>query len=203
MKFFKWKIYLLTSSVCLLAIFPGLALWNSLPEKIAIHFDINNNPDNFASKAFVVFAIPILMVLFQTICCIANDIREKKHDSIKKISLITKWIIPIITNILMMITLIYASGTTVDIRKIAVFIMGIMLIVIGNYIPKLDFVNHFKISSDKARKINRFLGYESVIMGVIFIFSMFLPPIFSVISIILLIPYTISGFIYGIIIAKK
>ena len=34
----------------------------------------NNNPDNFASKGFVVFAIPLLMVLLQTFCCFINDV---------------------------------------------------------------------------------------------------------------------------------
>ena len=63
MKFFKWKIFALTSGVCLLPILLGVALWSKLPDSIAIHFDMNNNPDNFASKGFVVFMLPLLMVM--------------------------------------------------------------------------------------------------------------------------------------------
>ena len=62
MKFVKWKTLIVTCVVCLLPILLGVALWNELPESIAIHFDINNNPDNFAPKGFVVFGLPFLMV---------------------------------------------------------------------------------------------------------------------------------------------
>ena len=107
------------------------------------------------------------------------------------------------TFILQLVTLIYALGTNLDIRKIAVFIVGVILIVTGNYLPKFDTVNHLKVDTEKARKINRFLGYETVIMGAIFLLSIFLPPIFSIIALILLIPYSILGFVYSIITARK
>ena len=39
--------------------------------------DINNNPDNFASKGFVVFGMPVLMVGLQGFCCFINDFNAK------------------------------------------------------------------------------------------------------------------------------
>ena len=84
MKFIKWKSLILTCIVCLLPILPGIALWDKLPDTMAIHFNINNEPDNFASKAFVVFGLPLLMVLLQLFCCFVNDINAHKHGESKK-----------------------------------------------------------------------------------------------------------------------
>ena len=47
---------------------------------------------------------------------------------------------------------------------------------------------------DKARKINRFIGFEMVIMGILFIISAFLKPVATLVCIILLIPYAIISF---------
>ena len=48
MKFIKWKILVITSVVCLLPIIMGIAVWDKLPDTMAIHFNINNVADNFA-----------------------------------------------------------------------------------------------------------------------------------------------------------
>ncbi len=203
MKFMKWKTLIITSIICLLPILLGLALWNKLPETMAIHFDINNNPDNFASKGFVVFGMPVLMALLQMFCCFINDINAYKHGERKKFEMATKWIIPVMTVILQVVTLGYGLGWNLDIRRIAVLIVGIIFLVIGNYLPKFDYIKNYDINKEKARKINRFIGYMTVIMGVLFLISIFLPPIASIISLILLIPYSVTGVIYGIRTCKK
>ena len=54
MKAIKWKQIVITSLICLCPIVFGLILWDKLPESMAIHFNINNEADNFASKEFTV-----------------------------------------------------------------------------------------------------------------------------------------------------
>ncbi len=201
MKFMKWKILIITLAVCLAAILPGIALWHKLPDTMAIHFDINGQPDNFASKAFCVFGIPCLMALLQTICCIINDINAKKHGDRKKLETATKWIIPVMTVILQLATLSYSLGFDIDIRVVAAFIVGCVFIVTGNYLPKS--VKLDTEDADKVRKINRFIAYESITMGLLFIASIFLPPVFTVVCLFLLIPYIIVAVIYGICVGKK
>lgn len=198
MKFFKWKIFIITAIVCLLPILLGLALWDRLPDTIAIHFDMNNNPDNFASKGFAVFGMPALMVLLQAFCCFVNDINAHKHGDRKKLELVTKWIIPVMTLILQAVTLSYALGAGLDIRRIVAVIVGVIMIVTGNYTPKLDYVKNRDIDTEKARRINRFIGIMSVIAGIIFIISIFFKPIATVIALLLLIPYAVICIIYGI-----
>ncbi len=203
MKFIKWKIFIVTGAVCLLPIVLGLALWNQLPDTMAIHFDMHNQPDNFASKEFVVFGLPLFMALLQAYCCFINDINAKKHGERKKFERATKWIIPIMTVILQSMTLGYSLGWQVDIRKAAAFIVGTIFLVIGNYMPKFDYIKNYDVDTEKARKINRFVGFETVLMGALFILSIFLPPIATVSCLFLLIPYGIISVIYGIRTGRK
>ncbi len=203
MKFFKWKIFLITAVVCLLPILLGVSLWNSLPESMAIHFDVYGQPDNYASKGFVVFGLPLLMVALQGVCCFINDINAKKHGERKKLESVTKWIIPCMTVVLQIITLGYGLGWNVDIRKTVLLIVGTMFLVLGNYLPKFDRVKNYDIDTEKARKINRFIGYETVVMGLLFIISIFLPPMWSVWCLLLLIPYAIISIIYSVAVMRK
>ena len=79
MKFIKWKTLIITCFVCLLPILLGVALWDKLPDLMAIHFNINNEADNFASKGFVVFGLPVIMAALQAFCCIVSDVNACKH----------------------------------------------------------------------------------------------------------------------------
>ena len=197
MKKINWKNVLITCIVCLLPALLGVALWNDLPDTMAIHFNINNEPDNFAPKAFVVFGLPVIMVILQVICCVTNDINAKKHGENKKLEKVTKWIIPIMSIVLQVMTLGYSLGFNIDIRRVAVLIIGVLFIVLGICMKELDYVKNYDIDTEKARKINRFVGTEMVIMGVLGIISILLPPVVSVVWLLLFIPYVIISVIYG------
>ncbi|MBE6703695.1 MAG: DUF1648 domain-containing protein [Ruminococcaceae bacterium] len=203
MRFFKKKIFFITSIVCLLPIIAGLILWNKLPDSVPIHFDMYNNPDNFAPKWFAVFGLPIFMVVLQAICCVINDINAAKHGERVKLERATKWIIPIMSVLLCAVTYIYALGVKLDIRICVTMIVGVILIVIGNYLPKFDYIKNYDINTEKARIINRFIGFETVIMGILFLVSLFFPPMATIVCLILLIPYAIIAISYGIYICKK
>ena len=198
MKFIKWKSLVVTCIVCLLPVFLGVYLWDALPDEIAIHFNLYNVPDNFASKVFVVFGLPALMAVLQIFCCIINDINARKYGERKKFEMATKWIIPAMSVVLQTITLGYGLGWSIDIRKAVALIIGIIFLIIGNYLPKLDYVNNYDIDTQKARKINRFIGFETVVMGLLSFVSIFMTPIATVIWLFLLIPYAAAGVIYGI-----
>ncbi len=203
MKFFKWKIWVISVVVCLLPIVFGVILWDKLPDIMAIHFNINNQPDGYAAKGFVVFGLPVLMVILQTVCCLINDINAAKHGERKKMELATKWIIPVMSAVLYIVTIFYGIGWDMDIRRIVCVIVGSVLIVMGNYIPKLDYIKDYDLDTDKARRINRFVGITTVIMGVLMIASIFMRSFVSIVVLFLLIPYAILNIIYGIYVGKK
>ncbi|MBR2846637.1 MAG: DUF1648 domain-containing protein [Clostridia bacterium] len=203
MKFMKWKILIITCIVTLLPIIAGVALWNQLPAEIATHFDLNGNPDSFSSKGFAVFGIPLLMMLLQIICCIINDVKAHQHGPRVKFERVTKWIIPCMSIVLQGAIFAFALGKNVDTRAVALLLVGVIMIAIGNYLPKFDYIKNYNLDTEKARKINRFIGIETVIMGVLSIICIFLPPIFSLYWLFLLIAYAIIAVVYGIIVGTK
>ncbi len=203
MKFMKWKILIITCAVCLLPVLLGLALWQQLPDTMAIHFNMYNQPDNFAHKGFVVFGLPLMMVALQIICCVTSDVQAARHGGRKKFIAIVKWIIPLMTIVLQVVTLLYGLGKDIDIRRVAMLIVAVIFLIMGNYMPKFDYIKNYDVEAHKARRINRFIGNLMVIMGLLATVSLFLPPVYSVVWLVLLIPYAVVCIIYGIRVGRK
>ena len=132
------KADVITALLCLVGVIPGLVCYNRLPELIPIHFDINNQPDNYASKNIAIFAIPMLMTVLHLICCIADN--SMGANSSKKLPRSVKWIvraiIPTITIVLQCVTVMFALDMTTDIDIVCRLIIGIIYILLGNYLPK-------------------------------------------------------------------
>ncbi len=203
MKKIKWSLLIVTCVVTLLPILFGLTVWNQLPDQIAIHFDINNQPDNFASKAFAVFGLPFIMVAFQVFCCLMTDFGLQRYSGNKKMEQLSKWAIPVVTVVLYFVTLGYSLGWAIDMRRVAVFLVGILFVVLGNYLPKLSYVKHYNFEPEVAKKINRFTGFGMVIMGILGLLSILFPEKASMVWLWLLIPYGIITVLYTLMTAVK
>ncbi len=190
MKTIKIKPLILSTLVCLLPILLGLALYDKLPGQIAVHFDVHNTPDNFASKPFAVFGLPLLMAALQVVCCVTSDINAARKGCSPKAEAAMKSIIPFTNLLIYTTTILYAMGIDVDIRRIAVFICGVIFMVLGNYMPKFNAINTFGKQVQNKPLLRR-IGYMTVGIGILFLLSSFLPSLFSVIALLLLIPYSI------------
>lgn len=214
MKKIDWKILIITSILCLLPILIGLYYYNELPNKVPIHFNINNEPDNYGSKEFAIFGLPLIMFLTQIFCCVICDIGNKEQKKYKLIT-VSKWIIPIITIIIYITTIGFALGYNIDIRRIACLCVGIVFILIGNYMPKTDQKVAFrtgihlhdiylgKLDEKHYRKIARLTGYTFMLSGILMLISLFFKPIFTVIALTLVILVSIIITIYAFVLSKK
>lgn len=190
MKKIKLKPLIISCMICLLPILLGVAVYNKLPDKMPVHFDFYNRPDHFMSKPFAVFVIPCLITLLQIFCCVINDINAAQKGVNKKFELVIKSMIPAISIIVYSAMIAYSMGTELDMRKIAMFIVGIVFVSVGNYMPTLNDRNQ-KSNNENVKKRLRLMGYEMVIMGIVFIVTIFLPPAFSIGALVFMIPCTI------------
>ena len=178
-------------------------MWDKLPDKIAIHFDINNNPDNFSTKGFAVIGLPFSMAVLQAFLSIVTDLNPQKQGKTEKFENVMKWIIPVLSVVLQAVTLGYALGLSIDIRRVTILLVAVMFFVIGSVLPKLEYVKNYNIEPEKARKINGFIGRLVYIMGIIMFISIFLPPVASVLGLLLLIPCAILSVVYTIKVGRK
>ena len=203
MKKINFKILIITCIVCLLPIILGVIYYNQLPEKVAIHFNIQNNPDNYFPRIGFVFGVPVIMMLIQAFCCIIVDLKDENKEANKKASSVFKWVIPIISIIIYVITLVFALGYMLDIRRIVMVLVGIMLIVMGNYTPKTKgntYVHIGNIKDEKLlNKIAKISGYTLIIDGLLFVLSVLFNSTVSIVMVILLIVQGMGITIYALI----
>ena len=166
---------LLTTAVCLLPIVAGLALYSRLPEQIATHFDFNGTPNGYSSRAFAVLGLPGIMaglnVLVQVLLC-----TDPKRRNIGGAMMgISAWIVPVTTLITSAVILGGALGADMQAERIIPAAVGVLFILIGNYLPKTkqNYSAGIKLpwtlnSEENWNRTHRLAGFLWVLGGVIF-----------------------------------
>lgn len=174
----KNKITLvLTVIICLLPMILGAVLYNKLPEQMPVHFNVTNEPDNYAHKAFALFGIPVIMAIVQAICIILTSKKTSKlKDNEKPIIMkIMEWFIPVLTVLIYIIMVEVPLGSTVYVGKSVCLILGILFMIIGNYTPKMSYeigktMVHPAPKDEKSfRKMLKIMGYSFMTLGIIFL----------------------------------
>lgn len=171
-----WKNLTFSCVICMLPIIMGFYFYDALPDTLAIHFDINNNADGFASKDFTLFGLPMIMVALQTFGWIMSDLNKKGDKKIKAIE-VAKWFIPIVTIIVYTMTVLVGLGKSINVGKVASIILGVLFILTGNYMPKMSYeeakgnINPLPKTEASYKEMVRTLGYSLVIGGFLAITS--------------------------------
>jgi len=171
------KTLILSVIICLLPMILGSILYNKLPEQMPIHFTTKDIPDNYAHKNFALFGIPLIMTIVQTICMLStgNKLKNKEKPRIEKIM---EWFIPIISVLIYIIMIQVSLRSTVYVGKSICFILGIAFIIIGNYLPKMNYdtakgIFHPAPSNEKKYiKMSRIMGYSFIVMGIVLLIMM-------------------------------
>ena len=193
MKKIDWKMLSLTSAVCLLPVLFGVVFYEKMPERMPVHFNINNEVDSYASKNFALFGIPILMTILQIFCCLISDWNGNLGKKKPKFISVVKWIVPILSVVISVIMIEIPLGSNVDVRRSIVFILGILYVIMGNYMPKMSYeqmkgkIHPMPKNEKMYRKTIRMTGYTFVIFGFILLGSIFFKSITSFIVIIIMV----------------
>lgn len=200
------KTLIITSVVTLLPILIGVILWNKLPDTIATHFDLNNQPNGFTRKTFAVFGIPAVLLAFQWILAIGTG-ADPKNKNIARVSLKTVlWIIPCLSLVLSAIIYTFALGYKVKVGMIVMLILGVIFVLLGNYMPKCkqNYTFGIKIpwtlhSEENWNKTHRLAGKLWVAGGILILLTAMLESpyiIFPVIIVMIAVPSIYSYCLY-------
>ena len=131
----KWKL-LISSLIILLPMVAGLILWNRLPEQMAIHWGLNGDPDSFAGRAVPVFVLPLVLLALQWVGMLVTARDPKNEDQTKKAINLIFWICPVVSLLAGAAIYSTAFGKEWELSVLVPAVLGIMFIVIGNYMPK-------------------------------------------------------------------
>ncbi len=199
-------IMIITSIMLLIPVIMGVILWNKLPNEIATHFGADNQVNGWSSKPMAVFGIPLLMLALQWFCFLGISNDPKKRNINKKLFGCILWLIPFISLIIMMSIYAIALGYSVDVGMVTNFLMGILFIIIGNYMHKIkqNYTVGIKIpwtlnSKANWNKTHRMASWLFIIGGILFCVNGFFKMtavVFLVIVLIAVIPMVYSFVLY-------
>jgi uncharacterized membrane protein len=136
MKKYNKLTVILTTIVCLLPIVAGLLLWDKLPEQLAIHFNAAGEPDNFAPKAVAVVGMPFIIAAIHLVCLFVTAQDPKKQNITGVMKTLMLWICPFISWLCTGMTIGYALESVRNIGMVVCVCLGVLFMVIGNYLPK-------------------------------------------------------------------
>lgn len=202
----KNKTIWITTLICLLPLVVSFLVYDRLPEQVAIHFNDAGVPDNYAPRAFAAFALPVILAAINlcTYFFVRND--PKAVNISVSLRVISQWAVPVLSVIIIPVTLFMAMGTDIPIPMLVSSMVGVIIVLCGNYLPKCrqNYTVGIKLpwtlnSEENWRKTHRFAGFVWVAGGLLFVVNAFLAiPLISIIIIVLLavLPIVYSYFFY-------
>lgn len=164
---------ILTSIFILVPIVIGIVLWNQLPDTMATHWGVDNEANGFSSKTFTVFGMPAVLLAIHWICILATKLDKKSQNINPKIFSLVLWICPALSLLMSTIVYLTAMGKEIKVGFIVILFMGLLFIIIGNYLPKCkqSYTMGIKLpwtlkDEENWNKTHRFAGPLWVIGGV-------------------------------------
>ena len=177
----NWKTLLITSLILLVPMLAGILLWNRLPEQVPSHWNAAGEIDGWSSKSFSVFCMPLILLAAQWLCVIATGADPKKSNHSGKVLQLVLWIIPILSIVLHVLTYAAALGKEVRMEVAMPVLIGLVLTIIGNYLPKCkqNYTIGIKIpwtlhSEENWNKTHRFAGWLWTFCGLAIMLTGFL-----------------------------
>ena len=168
---------ILTTIMCLLPILLGLYLYDQLPDMVPTHFNMHGEPDGWSSKPMAVFGMPLFMASLNLLCHWASERMQKQEKGKVAPDILMNicyWIPAVLSLIVIPMTFFMAVGVKVPLTELLNILLGVMFLVMGNYMPKCK-MNAFigirlpwTYSSDENwRRTHRLGGFVWVICGAI------------------------------------
>lgn len=170
----------------LLMFVSGIIVYPFLPEKVPAHWNIKGEIDRYESRFWGAFGIPLLVLGIYLGLLYLPYIDPKRENYLKfegVYRIIRHTFVIIFSLIHFTILYIALGGPKSLVPEIIPGILGILFIILGNYMPKIKY-NWFigirtpwTLSNEEVwRKTHRFSGFAFVIAGICMLISGFLPP---------------------------
>ena len=201
------KEIIISTLICLLPILAGLYLYDRLPETIATHFGANGEANGWSSRAFAVFGLPAFMAGINLLVWFALHTDPKKKNMNPALRALALWIAPTLSVLMNAMTLGNALGYATHIEIVTPLLVGLLFIVVGNYLPKTkqSYTMGIKLpwtlaSEENWNRTHRIAGFLWVLGGAVTILLTLLriwSPwlLFTLITLLLVLVPTVYSFL--------
>lgn len=205
------RTMIISTLICLLPILFSLLVYDKLPDQIPIHWNVQGEVDNYAPKLLGSIGIPALLAIINLVLhlFVYND--PKKQNFSKRMKNIVLWLIPIISVVLNTITILICLGVDIDINVVVPLFVGILIVVMGNYLPKCkqNYTMGIRVpwtlaDENNWSKTHRLAGFLYVIAGLVMIFNTFFLIInWFVVMLLLIVCISLIPIIYSFYVYQK
>lgn len=183
MKKYGWSYLLIALSVLI-----GVFAYPYLPDQMPMHWNIHGEVDGYWDKQYAAFFPPLLMIVLMALFIFMPRIDPKK-ENYKKFSgsyTIFITIMNVFFLLLQSMTISYGLGVNIDISLVVNLGIGLLFIVLGNYLPRIKH-NYFigvrtpwTLANEKTwRKTHQLSGKLFVMAGILLVAISFLPGIYK------------------------
>ncbi len=183
MKKYGWSYLLIALSVLI-----GVFAYPYLPDQMPMHWNIHGKVDRYWDKQYAAFFPPMLMIVLMVLFIFMPRIDPKK-ENYKKFSgsyTIFITIMNVFFLLLQSMTISYGLGVNINISLIVNLGIGLLFIVLGNYLPRIKH-NYFigvrtpwTLANEKTwRKTHQLSGKLFVMAGILLVAISFLPGIYK------------------------
>lgn len=198
-----------------LAVLPFLisaGFYSHLPAQVATHFDASGAANGYSSREAAAFGLPAfyLAITLATIVMMKIDPRNKNIEQSSKLKTAVLWGMVLLFNLVHTETLLNAVHVCVNISIISEISVGLLFLVIGNYLPKCqpNYTMGIKLpwtlaSEDNWRKTHRFAGPLWMIGGVLIMLSAFFASLLVTVAIIVSIMLCAAPAVYSYLLFRR
>jgi uncharacterized membrane protein len=172
--------------IALLAAAFSIWAYSRLPQVVTTHWNFKGEPDGTSSRLVAAVLLPLFLVVLPLIFRVLPKI-DPKGENYAKFSdaywLIANTVVLFLAGV-HVVVLLNAMGTPVDINLVIGLGVGLLLMVMGNYLGKVQ-PNWFMgirtpwtLASEQVwRKTNRTAGWLFVLAGLLIAIAAFIPTI--------------------------
>ena len=133
---------------------------------------MNFKPNDYSPKWQAVFMIPSFLLLMNIFVWFILEADPKRAAINGKIKSIARWIIPVLSCFVQGAMLLYAVDESINLVRFLPLLIGLLIIVIGNYLPKCkqNYTTGIKLpwtlaSEENWNRTHRLAGKLFIIAG--------------------------------------
>lgn len=133
------RFLILTTIICILPMILGIVFYNKLPDEVITHWNAEGVADGYSEKNFAVFGLPLIMAGLNILLHFKINNDPKYERMGRMIVLISKLTVPVISVLMISASVIYSIEDykpAVSVTKIVLILISLLIILMGNYMPK-------------------------------------------------------------------
>ncbi|WP_170239712.1 DUF1648 domain-containing protein [Streptococcus suis] len=165
MKKIDIKTLLATSSIYLLIAVLTICYYKALPDSMVTHFGVNGEPNGSMAK-YMMILTPLSFFCVHLFVCVLYDVKGIGKTPVIRV---VKWLVPLLALIIQVSLLWYNLGGELDYRRLVIGLLAVYYMVIGNYLPKEELDSK---TNEIERKGRKYVGYFSIIGGLLQLVSL-------------------------------